>query len=79
VEFKPAINDFDKTLEHLKSSIPSEIRLICKVLYDTLKKNAESLEDKSESFVFEIIADLLYFNWLIFALFIQPHVYGLLK
>lgn len=69
----------ERVIEYLKNIIPSEIRLIWKVIYDTINDHKGNIGEVNENDLLEIVANFLYFNWLIYALFIQPHVYGLLK
>ncbi|CAI2361317.1 unnamed protein product [Moneuplotes crassus] len=75
------INDFDseRGIEYLVSMIPMEIRILCKVIYNTLKNNKKDIEFNSDNDFLEILGNFLYYNWLIFVLFIQPHIYGLLR
>lgn len=71
--------DAEKGIDYLTSMIPIEIRILCTVIYSTLKKNKHQIEYNSEQDLLEILGNFLYYNWLIFVLFIQPHIYGLLK
>lgn len=76
---KEVISDIIKGLFRNYKLIPFEIRILWKWLYETLLSKQQSLGEPVKMSALEMVADLLFSNWLIAPLFIQPSIYGLLK
>ena len=59
--------------------IPISIRLICKLIYEELVSLSGLSEEQKKQRALGILSDIIYSNWLITPLFLQPTAYGLIK